>query len=241
MSKGSSGNSVGENREIIRGKSTHEILDILLEIKEQTEKYRREIEFLKRGTGWDLGMYMLSLDLYEAKRFANEVYWESEILGVIVNTAIEIRSLKKWNPKGLKFRFSCRECGENKYRICRNWDEFKIVNRKRRICRNCRHRIKREKEEKNWKNSQREQIVKENDEVVFLKTLPYQEYLKTTHWNNKRIETLKRAGYKCQLCGVRNTPLEAHHNTYKNLGNELPEDLISLCNSCHGKFHGIRS
>ena len=66
--------------------------------------------------------------------------------------------------------------------------------------------------------------------------MPYQEYLQTKHWRNKRYEALKRANHKCQLCGSKEN-LQVHHNTYDNRGNEKDEDLIVLCEICHAKFH----
>jgi len=68
--------------------------------------------------------------------------------------------------------------------------------------------------------------------------MPYEEYLDTSHWRNDvRPAALERADYKCQLCGVRGTTLHVHHNTYENLGDERPTDLIVLCGECHDHFH----
>lgn len=66
--------------------------------------------------------------------------------------------------------------------------------------------------------------------------LNYQDYLQSAHWRQVRLEALDRAGNKCQLCSRKQT-LEVHHNTYENLGCELPEDLIVLCDRCHAKHH----
>jgi hypothetical protein len=47
-----------------------------------------------------------------------------------------------------------------------------------------------------------------------------------------------RDGYKCQLCGVPQSEckyyLSIHHIDYKK-ENTRPENLVSLCNSCHAK------
>ena len=66
--------------------------------------------------------------------------------------------------------------------------------------------------------------------------MSYKDYLKTEHWQKTRISALIKSGYKCQLCGSTHN-LNVHHNTYKNRGNEKPEDLIVLCKDCHAKFH----
>lgn len=64
----------------------------------------------------------------------------------------------------------------------------------------------------------------------------YKDYLKTDHWRDARSRALKRAGYKCQLCGCRGN-LQVHHNNYKNIWHEKDGDLIVLCWKCHKKIH----
>lgn len=48
-------------------------------------------------------------------------------------------------------------------------------------------------------------------------------------------------GYQCVMCGCRGTttiPLEVHHITYRNIGNEdVYKDLLTLCRSCHRNVH----
>lgn len=75
-------------------------------------------------------------------------------------------------------------------------------------------------------------------EQDYLKSLPYDEYLRTEHWQEVRREALERAGGACQLC---NSPhdLHVHHRTYERRGYEEPEDVIVLCKSCHALFHQI--
>lgn len=65
----------------------------------------------------------------------------------------------------------------------------------------------------------------------------YYEYIRSVAWAEKRKEALERAKYRCQLCGITHASFEVHHNTYLNLGNEAPEDLIVLCVRCHDWFH----
>lgn len=64
----------------------------------------------------------------------------------------------------------------------------------------------------------------------------YQKYLRSDHWQETRKKALKRAGYKCQVCGC-NKNLQVHHNTYKNIWHEDPTDLVVLCYKCHKIFH----
>jgi hypothetical protein len=66
----------------------------------------------------------------------------------------------------------------------------------------------------------------------------YTDYLKSAAWMLKREQTLKRWDYRCTLCyGTEN--LEVHHRTYIRLGDELPTDLIVLCDQCHERHHEI--
>lgn len=74
-------------------------------------------------------------------------------------------------------------------------------------------------------------------DVVLLKAMPYQDYLKTDYWQRVRKEVLRRANYRCQVCNA-STLLEVHHRTYENRGQEREADVIALCGDCHSKFHG---
>ncbi len=65
----------------------------------------------------------------------------------------------------------------------------------------------------------------------------YKRYLKTRHWQAVRKAALKRADYKCQVCGERDMPLSVHHNNYGNRGKEQAADVITLCGNCHEAFH----
>jgi 5-methylcytosine-specific restriction endonuclease McrA len=70
------------------------------------------------------------------------------------------------------------------------------------------------------------------------RAMPYSDYLATDHWLSIRAAAMYRAGGRCQLCGNGHQQrLQIHHNTYENLGQERPEDLIVLCQSCHEKYH----
>jgi 5-methylcytosine-specific restriction endonuclease McrA len=65
----------------------------------------------------------------------------------------------------------------------------------------------------------------------------YHQYIHSDAWRAKRAEAIERAGHRCQLCGKPHGHLNAHHNTYENLGDERPEDLCVLCPKCHKNYH----
>ncbi|TYB74373.1 HNH endonuclease [Bizionia myxarmorum] len=64
----------------------------------------------------------------------------------------------------------------------------------------------------------------------------YYGYLESNMWRKKREYVFKRNNYKCERCGAQAEFV--HHLTYERVGYEKPEDLMSVCKSCHGKEHG---
>lgn len=72
-----------------------------------------------------------------------------------------------------------------------------------------------------------------------LLSIPYEEYLKSAHWQGVRHYALLRADYRCQLC---NSPdrLEVHHRTYQGKGIEDYRDVVALCHDCHARHHDKR-
>lgn len=64
-------------------------------------------------------------------------------------------------------------------------------------------------------------------------TVNYDAYIHSRDWYAKRDKRIKLDNYTCQVCGTTERPLQVHHRTYKNLGNEPMEDLITVCSVCH--------
>jgi len=57
------------------------------------------------------------------------------------------------------------------------------------------------------------------------------------HYCELREEVLQRDGWRCQLCGsVMN--LTVHHQRYRSRsGEDLEQNLITLCSECHAALH----
>ena len=64
----------------------------------------------------------------------------------------------------------------------------------------------------------------------------YKSYINSKAWEEKARRIRRRDGYRCQICGADDLPLEVHHLTYDNLGYEDDDDLITVCHSCHEKI-----
>lgn len=69
-----------------------------------------------------------------------------------------------------------------------------------------------------------------------LATMPYQDYLESDEWKQRREWVLEDAGHRCQVCNAPND-LHVHHRTYERRGCEKPGDLTVLCAECHRLFH----
>jgi predicted HNH restriction endonuclease len=70
----------------------------------------------------------------------------------------------------------------------------------------------------------------------------YDSYIKSDAWQQKRAERLQIADFKCEMCGRpearTKNGLQVHHISYQRLGDEdVFNDLICLCPSCHQRIH----
>lgn len=64
----------------------------------------------------------------------------------------------------------------------------------------------------------------------------YKTYINSPEWQVKRLERLKLDHCQCQFCGSA-VNVEVHHLTYRRLGHEDINDLITLCDNCHRSVH----
>jgi len=64
--------------------------------------------------------------------------------------------------------------------------------------------------------------------------------LDPTTYKELRDQVLARDGWRCQSCGSSRN-LQVHHlRARSKLGDDILENLISLCASCHALQHGNR-
>jgi hypothetical protein len=56
-------------------------------------------------------------------------------------------------------------------------------------------------------------------------------------FENVRQYVLYRDGYKCQVCKKHDVKLRVHHLESRMTGGNRPENLITLCEKCHGLVH----
>jgi 5-methylcytosine-specific restriction endonuclease McrA len=68
--------------------------------------------------------------------------------------------------------------------------------------------------------------------------MDYRKHIASPQWRKgaARLGELEAADSKCRICSAEaapGSPLEVHHRTYENLGNESVGDLTTLCRDCH--------
>lgn len=66
----------------------------------------------------------------------------------------------------------------------------------------------------------------------------YEAYISSAYWRAIRKSVLVRDGNRCRRCGGRKQ-LTVHHETYKYVGNEQLDQLVTLCLVCHRTLHGV--
>jgi hypothetical protein len=64
----------------------------------------------------------------------------------------------------------------------------------------------------------------------------YQAYLCSPEWWEKRSQAINNAKGRCEKCYLKAATC-VHHLTYARKYNELPKDLMALCDDCHETIH----
>lgn len=70
----------------------------------------------------------------------------------------------------------------------------------------------------------------------------YNVYLNSEHWQQLRRRVIARDNFRCQncFCRVTDDSAQVHHisyDGYKRLGQSFAFECITLCYSCHRRFH----
>lgn len=60
-------------------------------------------------------------------------------------------------------------------------------------------------------------------------------YLRTEHWAKLRFQKLRTTAW-CERCGI-SAKLDPHHLVYRKLYDCTVDDLMSLCRTCHRRWH----
>lgn len=173
----------------------------------------------------------LNLDSPDDVGILNWIYWETKINSIKVAESLGLKSseMKKFIfPYEIDYTF--KKCGH-----IVKWVKKSRSTDKPWRCSECDREQKKYWDEQHRKDSEKRAIY--NKRMEELQEMPYYEYLKTPEWKARSLAAMKRAWFKCQLCGKDKVKLSTHHNTYENRGNEDRQDLIVLCEDCHEEFY----
>ena len=70
----------------------------------------------------------------------------------------------------------------------------------------------------------------------------YRKLLKDDRWNQRRMEIMRRDGFRCRRCGAK-SKLNVHHRwyIYGRQPWQYPDRcLVTLCEKCHRHIHLMR-
>lgn len=100
------------------------------------------------------------------------------------------------------------------------------------------------------------QTAPEHEPLWLLKSIPYNEYLQTAWWKQRRQLYISQHesvfGKACSACGIEDGQIaiangnesdgiwiryHLHHLTYERIGEEQDEDLMLVCSPCHNAIH----
>lgn len=218
-------------------------LEVIAEYEKQIEGLTNQIEKLKKGLVYTAIQSIKNAPTQdERKEIATQLYWFNDDIN-----ATDITNAMGLPPQGVAkalykawLTIPCCECGKETRLYLNSRSHRKDIQRDLRKghnhwrCDICQERLDQIQQVKNqqWE----EQQALRNQHLIELKTMPYNEYLRSEHWQETRRQALKSARYRCQLCNS-NGELHVHHRTYERRGEEYMKDLIVLCANCHAKFH----
>lgn len=174
-----------------------------------------------------------------------ELYWKSDISTPEIIRAYDLQNvidLRRIAGPASLAGVSCRRCE----RLVWVFSRSELSTRVQRleappqfladwaypdVCRPCSNEI-RERREEEFRRSGERRAARGAE----LRSMPYREYLQTPEWKERRIEALRRAGRRCQVCSA-SGGLDVHHRSYERRGAERASDLTVLCRPCHSLFH----
>ena len=171
----------------------------------------------------------IGLDILKDNELINYLYWDYKFSLKELSNAIGVQN-KTLNIKPMTKTMYCKYC-ELEYEVEKNFRHGPTK------CPGC---IKKEIDMKEyWKGRDRQHTIKEENRRLRreeLHIMPYYEYLQTPEWKQRSYDTMKKAKFKCQLCGISGKKLNTHHNTYERRGYEMSSDLMVLCEKCHETY-----
>lgn len=205
------------------------------DIEDEIAVLQQKITECKKQIEHGLPELLKELDRIQAIELASMLYWMNETLSNSVRMAY-VRAKIPFRPDNFEFSTECFSCQKTYKQPYKTWREKKL--NKSPTCPECEEAFYREDQEEEQYKTKLE--TEDKEQITYLRSLPYREYLQSDHWKSVRKKCYRQANYQCSLCDAKNCELHVHHKTYENLGCERWwEECIVLCKECHERHHGI--
>lgn len=212
-----------------------EIIDQIDSIIADIQDMKNAIPKLKTKLN-DIALKISSIPYETRLEVASYLYWmypeihTKTIAQATIGEPNVHKLLKAISP--VTASITCNNCGQEITITSRAKLSDTIIWRKHILCEDC-------KEKENSERIAASEAYDKQKENRFyqLKTMPYNEYLQTPEWQERKKRHLKTAGFSCQVCNGSGDTIDVHHRTYERRGEEYFKDLIALCRGCHELYH----
>jgi 5-methylcytosine-specific restriction endonuclease McrA len=215
----------------------------------QYAQFVEELERQKQKAKSELIKKLKDIESTITQEFIDWYYWDTdndlEILSEVVG--VSLNKLAKLTKTPHLIEYKCQRCKQIRLYPCNSRNEAadflrKIKNKRCKedyYCQQCKDELKREETEKLARKAQTK-LDRARNKLQELKTMPYEEYLLTKHWKDFKKARIIEANFECQRCHRGDIKLHVHHLTYERRGEELPSDVVVLCEACHREEHGLK-
>ena len=200
------------------------LLDLIGIAEHQLEYAKLLIDESKKHLDASISDYIVDSDEEDRNDLVRFLYWKTDMTPTDIGGLIDVAKERVYGIAGpLPVQMSCELCHRVFVSTIRSRNETPA-----KICASC-DAIKIRQEHDKWMN----QWTK----TPMNSPVNYASYLSSHSWKKRARQMRERAGFKCQLCGANDKPLNVHHNSYERLGRERDDDLVVLCEPCHHRFH----
>lgn len=233
-------------------------LDALNSLTAQDEEIQRLKEQraqAKKDMIAELGQMLRQAPLDQTFALASDAYWADPLLADVMKKAYVLATGKGLFPRPMPTEVLCKRCG-NLITVT-SWKGYKDVtsyaewhqdddywHNRQSLCDSCAEARDAENAEKNstylktWEEQCEEESRQREQMLAQFQAMSDDEYFQTEHWQLLAQATVKKSGFRCQLCNAGGV-LGVHLRSRECRGCESLVDLVALCRECSGSFHLI--
>lgn len=204
------------------------LLDLIDMAKHQLDYANLLMDESKKRLDSSISDFIVDSDESDRNDLVRYLYWKTDMSPTSIGELIDVNKERIYGIAGpLPIQMNCEICQRTYVSTIRSRNE-----QPSKTCASC-EAVKIRKEHDIWMN----QWTK----TPMNSPVNYASYLSSHAWKKTARKMREKAGFKCQLCGANDKPLNVHHNSYERLGRERDDDLVVLCEPCHHRFHNQSS